>query len=129
MNTAVRRLIQRLHIGPTASQQGPPQTSTGKPLLYSWADPSRMSSSHKYDWAFLRLEGYVDSETLRYLHQSKVSGPFAGPGVAEPGYSCEGAAHEHLDGESEVHMSRVCPLDDNLLPIAADGLRLKQVIP
>ena len=51
----------------------------------------------------------------------------AGPGAAQPGHTCENAAPEHSDGESEVHMSRVCPLDDHLLPIAADGLRLKQV--
>ncbi|CAL5227738.1 g10754 [Coccomyxa viridis] len=81
MNTAVRRLIQRLHIAPAALQQGP-----------------------------------------RTLQQTT-----AGPGLAEPGHACEGAAPEHSDGEGEVHMSRVCPLDDNLLPIAADGLRLKQV--
>ena len=31
------------------------------------------------------------------------------------------------DEESEVHMSKLCPLYDELLPIAADGLRLKQV--
>ena len=48
----------------------------------------------------------------------------AGAAVAE---SCESATPEHSDGEGEVHMSKVCPLDDDLLPIAADGLRLKQV--
>ena len=34
---------------------------------------------------------------------------------------------EFADEESDVHMSSICPLDDELLPVAADGLRLKQV--
>ncbi|CAK0751193.1 hypothetical protein CVIRNUC_002049 [Coccomyxa viridis] len=32
-----------------------------------------------------------------------------------------------VDEESDVQMSSICPLDDELLPVAADGLRLKQV--
>ena len=50
----------------------------------------------------------------------------AGAAVTELRQNCESATPEHSDGEGEVHMSKVCPLDDDLLPIAADGLRLKQ---
>ena len=53
----------------------------------------------------------------------------AGATDAELKNASEGTQAEHSHGEGEVHMSRVCPLDDNLLPIAADGLRLKQVSP
>ena len=51
----------------------------------------------------------------------------AGDGAAEPELIPEGPLQEHSDEETEVHMSAVCPLNDELLPIAADGLRLKQV--
>ena len=51
----------------------------------------------------------------------------AGDGAAEPELIPEGPLQEHSDEDTEVHMSAVCPLNDELLPIAADGLRLKQV--